>query len=104
STSTSSSSTASEMSWAGRAYRPTDEPTATVLLGMLSPRSDGGELAVVRGLVGRCAADGLEHDHRSGSDDRAGDQCDEVAEDVVDREQHEDAAVRGPDRDLEGHG
>src|SRR6478736_9418119 len=92
STSTSSSSTASLMIWARRACRPTEEPTATVLLGIrFSLRCHEGGV----GALGRGAADGLEDDHRDRADEGAGDQRDEVARDVVHGEEDEDAAVRG---------
>src|SRR6476619_759661 len=86
-TSESSSPAASAMIAAGRACRPTADPTVTVLVGMRSPLvgqavgrngcSDGGEVLAVGGE--EC----LGRDDGGCSDDHAEDQGDEVAEDVV---------------------
>src|SRR5262245_60561728 len=94
STSESSSPAASEMIAAGRAWRPTAEPTTTDLVGMGSPSgrwsgvgSDGGDVGVDR-------PGGLGEDDGEGGDDDAGGERQQVAEDVVDREEHEDPSVR----------
>src|SRR5215213_768836 len=105
STSESRSAAASEMIAAGRACRPTADPTTTVLLGMVllgwvgsrwSCGSDGGG-------VGVAGSERLQGDDGERTDDHAGGQRDQVAQDAVDGEEDEDAAVRGPDADVHGH-
>src|SRR3954447_11850153 len=107
-TSESSSPAASEMIAAGRACRPTDDPTMTDLDGMSSSSFGGGCLSNANGgeLFDLLLAlgEGFQEDHAGSRDDGAGHQREEVPQDVGDREQHEDAAVRGPHADVERHG
>src|SRR4029079_19533784 len=103
-TSASSSPAFSEMIAAGRACRPTDEPTFTVMLAIYWFLSRGLQLGVdERGLVdgrGRAVV-ALQRDDERRGDDGAGDEGDEERELVVDGEQHEDPAVGCVQPDVE---
>ena len=90
---------------AGRACRPTAEPTTTVLVGMVLllwwgwdgyERSDGGDL----GGAAACSMDFRAITANAPTTTPAI-EGDEVADDVDDGEEHEDAAVRGPHRHVE---
>src|SRR5687767_7329776 len=106
-TSEPSSAAFSAMIAAGRAWRPTAEPTTTDLLGMVL-------LGLMVGCYGRVeCSDGrdigvagarrLEGDDGDRSDDHAGGEGDEVAEDVLHGEQHEDPSVWCTHTDLHRH-
>src|SRR6185436_14661822 len=111
---------------AGRACRPTDEPTLTLRSGTGTPfdegcgwadcgpaawtkssgRSDGrgglGRRDLVRRLL-RCAVEALERDHQEGSHDGTDEDRQQVEERVADQRHHEDATVRRPRRAPERH-
>src|SRR4051794_17669429 len=107
STSESSSPAASEMIAAGRAWRPTAEPTATDLVGMGSPsglRADDAGwwwFGSDSGDVGVDGPHGLGGDHGDRAHSHTDGERHQVAENVVHREEHEDAAVWCPHADVQ---
>src|SRR5699024_1461934 len=106
-------SAASAMMPAGRACRPSAEPTVTVTLGMVSPRGSGCPVAASGGGSGGhggglrggggLAPGGLGDDHQDGSHQHAREDRHDIAPHRVDGEEHEDPAVGRVRLDRERH-